>query len=111
MLSGVVYMYVLFWSAVENFLIYVPHMLAGMFVMKYSQTIPIKMCLIAFLIIIFSYIIPYRHEYSIVYELIVCICVFLILGGFAQYITCNLVQQVFSWIARYSYAIFLFTIS
>ena len=104
---------ILIWGGVlsklpdQLFVMYIPHMLMGMIIIKYKDKIGLKTGISASILVVLLYLMPYKRADGMIYSLVQCSCLFIILKYLAQCVKGRHMQFVFSWIAKYSYAIFL----
>ena len=90
-------------------LMYVPHMLIGMVLIKLKEKFNFKESIISVALLLFLYlmqdILRLRND---IYSFLACICIYIILGFIGSNIEkINMLDKIVRWIAKYSYPIFL----
>ena len=89
-------------------LMYVPHMVFGMVMMKYVNEFDLKMAVSALGLLLALYF--YQSYYNLrndIYSFLACTALYIILGYIGQMVEKSHMKDIVCWIAKYSYPIFL----
>lgn len=91
----------------QFFVMYIPHFLIGMVLIKYADNFSIRISFLALILIGVLYLFPYKQANGIIYSFLVCVCLFVILKEVGCRMKSVLIKDIINWLAKYSYAIFL----